>query len=536
MADDITLNTGSGGAVIATDDDGSRHFQYVKLAFGADNTQTLVGSISSNSLPVALSDVDNAVLDTIDAVLDLINAKLVTGTVIGDVNVVGSALTALQLLDNIVVAEDAAHGDGDSGVMALAVRNDTLAALAGADGDYAPFQVNASGALFIQEGSALDVSGATLTVNAHAVTNAGTFVVQEDGAALTALQLIDNIVQAEDAVHSSGASGVMALAVRNDTLAALAGADGDYTPFQVNASGALFIQEGAAMDVSAATLTINAHAVTNAGTFVVQEDGAALTSLQLIDNIVQAEDAVHGNGDSGVMALAVRNDALAALAGTDGDYAPFQVNASGALFIQEGAALDVSGATLTVNAHAVTNAGTFVVQEDGAALTSLQLLDNVVYSEDVALQAADPGVSVMAVRDDELTAGGGAADNDYMPLRSDHFGRLRTTDMGDATSVVKYGVINVASSGNNTIQAAAGAGIKIKVLALMVMAGGTVTVRVESGADGTALTGEQELTAQTGFVLPYNPEGWFETADNVLLNLELSGAVNVDGVFTYVED
>ena len=50
MADGVTLNAGSGGAVIATDDDGTAHHQYVKLEFGADNTQTKV--TSSVGLPV----------------------------------------------------------------------------------------------------------------------------------------------------------------------------------------------------------------------------------------------------------------------------------------------------------------------------------------------------------------------------------------------------------------------------------------------------------------------------------------------------
>lgn len=50
MADNVTLNAGSGGAVIATDDDGTAHHQYVKLEFGADNTQTKV--TSSVGLPV----------------------------------------------------------------------------------------------------------------------------------------------------------------------------------------------------------------------------------------------------------------------------------------------------------------------------------------------------------------------------------------------------------------------------------------------------------------------------------------------------
>ena len=52
MADNIELSAGSGGAVIKTDDDGTAHWQYVKLAYGADNTQTLV--TAANGLPVAI--------------------------------------------------------------------------------------------------------------------------------------------------------------------------------------------------------------------------------------------------------------------------------------------------------------------------------------------------------------------------------------------------------------------------------------------------------------------------------------------------
>src|SRR3990167_8542862 len=51
------------------------------LVDGSAVTQPVSGTVTAN-----LSATDNAVLDTIDAVLDAINAKLVTGTVIGDVN------------------------------------------------------------------------------------------------------------------------------------------------------------------------------------------------------------------------------------------------------------------------------------------------------------------------------------------------------------------------------------------------------------------------------------------------------------------
>lgn len=52
MADGVDLNAGSGGAKIATDDDGTSHHQYVKVEFGVDNTQTKV--TSTVGLPVKL--------------------------------------------------------------------------------------------------------------------------------------------------------------------------------------------------------------------------------------------------------------------------------------------------------------------------------------------------------------------------------------------------------------------------------------------------------------------------------------------------
>ena len=173
------------------------------------------------------------------------------------------------------------------------------------------------------------------------VVGTGTLAVQVDGSALTALQLIDDIVAVLGTATYTETStkGAVIGAVRNDTLAALAGTDNEIAPLQVNASGALYIQEGAALDVSAATLTVNAHAVTNAGTFVTQVDGDALSALQLIDNPV----AVLGTATytetttSGFVVGAVRNDALAALAGTDNEIAPLQVDEDGGLWVHPAA-------------------------------------------------------------------------------------------------------------------------------------------------------------------------------------------------------
>lgn len=99
---------------------------------------------------------------------------------------------------------------------------------------------------------------------------------------------------------------------------------------------------------------------------------------------------------------------------------------------------------------------------------------------------------------------------------------------------VKHGVIDAASSGDNTLKAAV-SGKRILVTSLFLLAAGTVNVRFESGASGTALTGQMNLIANTGFALSYNEYGWFVTAKDELLNLELSAAISVDGAFSYRE-
>lgn len=118
----------------------------------------------------------------------------------------------------------------------------------------------------------------------------------------------------------------------------------------------------------------------------------------------------------------------------------------------------------------------------------------------------------------------------------DHSG---TVYCGDYYEPVKYAVIDDASSGNNTVIAAV-TGKRIRVLSYTLVPTADVVARWESGAGGTALTGQMNLLAEDGVVSQgvsanCGSHGCFETAAGALLNLELSGAVSVDGHLTYIE-
>lgn len=86
--------------------------------------------------------------------------------------------------------------------------------------------------------------------------------------------------KAEDAAHSSGDTGVMALAVRTDSAAARAGTDGDYIPLTTDSAGRLWVNASGA----AVPITDNAGSITvdNAGTFAVQaaQSGSWSASVQ----------------------------------------------------------------------------------------------------------------------------------------------------------------------------------------------------------------------------------------------------------------
>lgn len=142
-----------------------------------------------------------------------------------------------------------------------------------------------------------------------------------------------SFVQTEDVAHGTGDRGIMSLLVRNDTLASLVSLDGDYSPGQVNAAGALYVdisdQPLAAGTNNIGDVDVLSLPAIPAGSNTIGEVtiGAATTAAA---DLAKAESAVHASGDVGILALAVRDDTPVGLA-ADGEYIPFTVDALGRL-------------------------------------------------------------------------------------------------------------------------------------------------------------------------------------------------------------
>lgn len=90
-------------------------------------------------------------------------------------------------------------------------------------------------------GLSVNVTNASLTVASHAVTNAGTFAVQVDGSALTALQKIDDPVLVDDAAFTPGTSSVMMAGAQFDNSGTDSVDEGDAGALRMSANRNLFV-------------------------------------------------------------------------------------------------------------------------------------------------------------------------------------------------------------------------------------------------------------------------------------------------------
>lgn len=104
---------------------------------------------------------------------------------------------------------------------------------------------------------------------------------------------------------------------------------------QTNATQKTQIVDGSGNVIASTSNALNVSAVLTAGAATIGSIASITTSVTpgaAAANLGKAEDAVHGSGDVGVMALAVRNDTASVLA-ANGDYMPPTTDEVGALWM-----------------------------------------------------------------------------------------------------------------------------------------------------------------------------------------------------------
>jgi hypothetical protein len=179
MADNVVLNAGAGGDTVAADDDGTAKHQYVKVEFGPDNTQTKVtatvglpvgdagGSLTVDNGGTFATQVDGAALTALQLIDDVVHSG---DAVVAKYAVVGAVFDDVA---SVAVTENQAQSLRMSSRRALLVEgvaSGTAVAVSGT--------VTASGPLTDTELRATAVPVSLASVPSHAVTNAGTFATQ----------------------------------------------------------------------------------------------------------------------------------------------------------------------------------------------------------------------------------------------------------------------------------------------------------------------------------------------------------------------
>jgi hypothetical protein len=472
LADNIELSSGSGGATVKTDEVSSVHIPCSKIVLGADNTD---GGYVSSANPLPVSDAGGTL--TVDGTV----AATQSGTwnvtnVSGTVSLPTGAATAAKqpaLGTAGTASSDVLTVQGIASMTALKVDGSAVTQPV-SDGGSTLSVDDGAGSLTV-DNAALSVTGGGAEASALRVTLAsdstGVLSVDDNGSTLS----VDD--------------GGGALTV-DGTVAATQSGTWNIT----NVSGTVSLPTGAA---TAAKQPALGTAGTASSDVITIQGVASMTPLQVADNGSTL------SVDDGAGSLTVDNAALS-VTGGGAEATALRVtlasDSTGVLSVDDNGStlsVDDGGASLTV---------------DGTVTANLAAGTNNIGDVDVLTQPA------RARTTDTISA---ALATDVL--------------MNDTTALTpKFAVIDVASSGDNTLVAAV-VGKKIRVLSLFLVAAGAVNVRLESGAGGTALTGQMNLAANGGFVLPPNVLGWCETASNTLLNLELSGAVSVDGALTYVE-
>ena len=180
MADDLTLNAGSGGSTLATDQAaGGEHYQQVKIVDGTADSTTVVAvgaGVAANALRVELPTDGTGVVG------------LNTGTnSIGSVNLGTFTSTATTIPAKL---EDQASASGDMGVNCLARRTASPADTSGADLDYESIQMD-NGRVWVQIGSI--AHDAALGANDNP-TLCGAIAAEMDGTTLAAAAVAEGDV------------------------------------------------------------------------------------------------------------------------------------------------------------------------------------------------------------------------------------------------------------------------------------------------------------------------------------------------------
>lgn len=463
----------AGGATQTNDVKVTLDSEVVTVDLGANNDVTLA------TLP------DTATGDLAAMVVDLAAIEVLLGTIDADT---GAIKTAVELIDNAI--------DGTE------MQVDVVASLPAGD--------NNIGNVDIASSVALDVSAATVTVD-----NGGTFATQ------ATLQAADNVAgrfKLTDGteVANVNASNQLEVEVKNASLTVDATGSGDVPITLDGESVAVTGTFWQATQPVSGTITANLSATDNA-------------VLDNIDTNTDYGQVVGGGTEASALRVTLANDSTGVVSIDDG---------GGSITVDGTVTANLSATDNTVLDNIDTNTTGLAGCVDGTEL-QIDIVGSLpAGSAAIGKLAANDGVDIGDVDVTSIAAGTNTIGGVIAAHQTD-------SAYDGTTSCTIKRATGLAASGTVAMVAAVAAK-KIRVLAIALFATSATATNVYIANDDNDIIGDASNPIPlatdadgdntAGFVMPWNPGGWFETdTANEALNVILSAAQDVIYAVTYIE-
>lgn len=267
-----------------------------------------------------------------------------------------------------------------------------------------------------------------------------------------------------------------------------------YSPKNANGQATMANSEPVVIASDQSTVPVSlasvpSHAVTNAGTFAVQNTASTPAGTNNIGDV----DVLTVNGVAPAFGTGLRGATVQRVTIATDDSVPGTnsgiTTIAGAVSGTEMQVDVLTMPTVTVNSHAVTNAGTFATQVDGAALTALQLIDDPVLADDAAFTLSTSKGNVMAgvaVNTDGTDPTAVSAEGDAAAVRTDVNRILLVNETHPRFWHVSA---DYASAQTNTsVKASPGASLSLYITDIQISNGATAgNITLLDGSGGTVL-------------------------------------------------
>lgn len=469
MADNTTLDAGSGGDTIATDDIGGVKYQRVKVTAGADGTATDViagGGTEASALLVTIASDSTGVLSVDDN-----GGTLSIDDGGGAITVDGTVTANLSATDNAVL--DAI--EADTTTIAGAVSGTEMQ---------------------------VDVVTSALPSGAATAANQSTIIGHVDG-----LEGLLTTIDADTSNLSVVGGGTEATAQRvtiaNDSTGVLSVDDNGGS---LTVDGTVAVSGTVAVTDNSGSLTVDDGAgsltVDNAGTFAVQD------SQKVADNTAFTD------GTTPVQPGGFIYDEVAGTALSENDVAAARINLNRAQvgIIEDGAtrgrwATVSASNALKVDGSAVTQpvSGTVTANPASGTITTVTTVSTLT-GGGVAHDGADSGNPVkvgMKAGTADITA---VANNDRTDMRADTLGHQVVRPYALHENLVSGATAAITTTSSTSVIAAAGAGVRNYITSVLVTNShatvGTL-VTITDGSGGTTLYAGYAAPVGGGFSVTF---------------------------------